>query len=33
VRRGLKAEPTTNNKLYSAMWEEGPENFTFEIVC
>lgn len=33
VRRGLKAEPTTNNKLYNAMWEEGPENFTFEIVC
>lgn len=33
VKRGLKAEPTTNNKLYSAMWEDGVENFTFEIVC
>lgn len=32
VRRGLRAEPGTNNKLYSAMWEDGPENFTFEIV-
>ena len=32
VRRGLKAEPTTNNKLYSEMWELGPESFTWEIV-
>lgn len=32
IRRGLKAEPTTNNKLYSEMWELGPENFTWEIV-
>lgn len=32
VRRGLRAEPGTNNKLYGAMWEDGPENFTFEIV-
>lgn len=32
VRRGLRAEPTTNNKLYTAMWEDGVENFTFEIL-
>lgn len=32
VRKGLRAEPTTNNKLYNAMWEEGPESFTFEII-
>ena len=32
VRRGLKAEPATNNKLYAAMWEQGPEQFTFEII-
>lgn len=33
VKRGLKAEPTTNNKLYSSMWIDGVENFTFEILC
>lgn len=33
VKRGLRAEPTTNNKLYSSMWEDGVENFTFEIIC
>lgn len=33
VKRGLKAEPATNNKLYSAMWEDGVENFTFEVIC
>lgn len=32
VKRGLRAEPTTNNKLYAAMWEEGIENFTFEVL-
>ena len=32
VKRGLRAEPTTNNKLYAAMWEEGVENFTFEVL-
>lgn len=32
VKRGLRAEPTTNNKLYSDMWLYGPENFTFEIL-
>lgn len=32
VRRGLKAEPGTANKLYTAMWEDGVENFTFEIL-
>lgn len=33
VKRGLKAEPATNNKLYNAMWEDGVENFTFEVIC
>lgn len=33
VKRGLKAEPATNNKLYNAMWEDGVENFTFEVLC
>lgn len=32
VKRGLRAEPTTNNKLYNAMWEDGVENFTFEVI-
>lgn len=32
VRRGLKAEPGTANKLYTAMWEDGVENFTFEVL-
>ncbi len=32
VKRGLRAEPTTNNKLYAAMWGEGVENFTFEVL-
>ena len=32
VKRGLRAEPTTKNKLYNAMWEDGVENFTFEIL-
>lgn len=32
VRRGLRAESTTNNKLYTAMWEDGVENFSFEIL-
>lgn len=33
VKRGVKAEPTTQNKLYSAMWEDGIENFTFEVIA
>lgn len=33
VKKGLRAEPTTNNKLYNAMWTDGVENFTFEILC
>lgn len=33
VKRGLRAEPTTNNKLYAAMWEDGVENFTFEVLA
>ena len=32
VKRGLKAEPATNNKLYSEMWRLGPEHFTFEVL-
>lgn len=32
VKRGLGAEPTTRNKLYPAMTEAGPENFTFELL-
>lgn len=32
VKRGLGAEPTTRNKLYPAMAEAGPENFTFELL-
>lgn len=33
VKRGLKVEPSTKNKLYVAMWEDGVENFTFEILA
>ena len=33
VKRGLKVEPSTKNKLYAAMWEDGVENFTFEILA
>lgn len=32
VKRGLGAEAATRNKLYPAMREVGPENFTFEVV-
>lgn len=32
VKRGLRCEEQTNNRLYQAMWEEGLENFTFQIV-
>ena len=30
VKRGLGCE--TNNRLYTALWEEGVENFTFQVV-
>lgn len=33
VKRGLKVEAGTKNKLYNAMWEDGVENFTFEILA
>ena len=33
LKRGVKAEPGTQNKLYAAMWEEGAENFTFEVLA
>lgn len=33
VKRGVKAEPGTTNKLYNAMWEEGVENFSFEVLA
>ena len=32
LKRGVKAEAGTMNKLYDAMWQDGPENFTFEIL-
>ncbi len=32
IRRALNAEPRTQNKLYPAMYKEGLENFTFEII-
>lgn len=32
VKRGVRAEPATRNKLYDEMWNEGVENFTFEVV-
>jgi hypothetical protein len=31
-KRALKAEPVTNNKLYTAMWENGLENYTFQVI-
>lgn len=33
LKRGVKAEPGTQNKLYAAMWEDGAENFTFEVLA
>lgn len=32
IKRGIGADPPTQNKLYSAMLKEGVENFTFEII-
>ena len=32
IRRGVGAEPVTQNKLYPAMKKEGVENFMFEVV-
>lgn len=32
IKRGIGAEAPINNKLYPAMKEFGPENFTFEVV-
>ena len=32
IKRGVGAEAPTRNKLYPAMIEFGPENFTFEII-
>lgn len=32
IKRGVGAETPTRNKLYPAMQEIGPENFTFEII-
>lgn len=32
IKRGLGAETPTKNKLYPAMKEIGPQNFTFEVV-
>lgn len=33
LKRGVKAEAGTLNKLYDAMWKEGVENFTFEVLA
>jgi|GEM_PF-3117724 len=32
IKRGVGAEAPTRNKLYPAMYELGPEQFTFEIL-
>lgn len=32
IKRALNAEPRTQNKLYPAMYENGIQNFTFEII-
>ena len=32
IKRGVGADAPTRNKLYPAMFEIGPENFTFEII-
>ena len=32
IKRGVGAETPTRNKLYPAMQEVGPENFTFEVI-
>ena len=32
IKRGTGAETPTRNKLYTAMYEIGPENFTFELL-
>ena len=32
IKRGVGAETPTRNKLYPAMQEIGPENFTFEVI-
>ena len=32
IKRGVGAEVPTRNKLYPAMYELGPENFTFEVL-
>lgn len=32
IKRAIGAEPRTQNKLYPAMYKEGLENFTFEII-
>ena len=32
IKRAIGAEPRTQNKLYPAMYKEGIENFTFEVI-
>ena len=32
IKRGIGADPVTQNKLYPAMLEQGIENFTFELL-
>lgn len=33
LKRGVRAEAGTSNKLYQAMWDDGAENFTFEVLA
>ena len=32
IKRGIGADPPTQNKLYPAMLSIGVENFTFEVI-
>ena len=32
AKRAVKAEDGTSNRLYQDMWENGLENYTFQIV-
>lgn len=32
AKRAVRAEEGTSNRLYQAMWDEGLENFTFQVI-
>ena len=32
AKRAVKAEEGTSNRLYQEMWNEGLENFTFQVI-